>query len=114
MKVACRTCARGVGECCVDDRGREIDYVHEARVTDELLDVDAVGIADVRYAIPVLLVACPACAQQPHEACVDEVLRPLSYVHGARIEEAVRITAELNAGRNVAITDQAIERTGLV
>lgn len=111
LGVPCRTCGRAAGLCCVED-GREVDYVHEARVTDELLQRAEVVSAP---GLDPLLVACPACAQQPHEGCVDlETWRPMETVHEERRRQAAAIHAALSAGDNVMITDAQLLRTGLV
>ena len=70
--------------------------------------------------IPSNLVACPRCAAQPGEFCVERRDHPLddpvpvAFVHAERVEAAQFISGELDKGNNVAITDEAILGTGLV
>lgn len=64
--------------------------------------------------IPSQLVACPTCARQPTECCVDDDGREIGYTHAKRIEAARLISAELERGQNVLITDDSILETGLV
>jgi hypothetical protein len=58
-----------------------------------------------------LTYACPACAQQPTEPCVDltDLADPvvLTYLHAERIAAA-------NSLGTVTITDEMINATGLV
>jgi hypothetical protein len=67
-----------------------------------------------RSRIPSQLVACPECAQQPGEPCVDSDRAPLAYVHAARVDAAAFISGALDEGKSVAITDESILDTGLV
>jgi len=61
-----------------------------------------------------LEIACPTCAQQPNEVCVDQFRVPLTYYHAERISDAAFWSNRNGETPSREEFDRAVEDSDLI